>query len=48
MKVAPAKSTDDLRMSGKDFDEVMRRALQVHPKEAPKLKRPAKAQRKHK
>ena len=38
MKAAQQKPADDLRMSSKKFDKIMRAALQVQPQEAPKSK----------
>ena len=37
------KTAEELRMSSKEFDKIMRRALQVHPVEPQKPKRRAKA-----
>ena len=37
MKVTQSKPADELRMSGKEFDKIMRQALQVAPEEAPKV-----------
>lgn len=41
MKLKP--KADELRMSGNDFDKIMRQALQVAPEEAPKVKKVSKA-----
>lgn len=43
MKAAQQKKTDEMRMSGTEFDRIMRGALQVQPEEAPKKKRTVKA-----
>lgn len=39
MKQTQQKPTDDLRMSSKEFDKVMSKALQVHPEKSLKLER---------
>jgi hypothetical protein len=36
---AAKPTTDDLRMSGEEFDRIMRKALQVKPEGTPKAKR---------
>ncbi len=46
MKIAQPKHTDELRMSGDEFDKMMRKALQVHPEVAQKPKKAAKAKSK--
>jgi hypothetical protein len=39
MKTGQPKATDEMRMSSKEFDRIMGRALQVKPKVAKKPKR---------
>jgi len=39
MKAVQHKPAEELRMSGKKFDRIMRAALQVHPEETSKPKR---------
>ena len=46
MKATQPKPADELRMSGNEFDKIMRQALQVAPQEAPKVKKVSKAKSK--
>jgi hypothetical protein len=46
MKAGQPKPADELRMSSKEFDRIMGRALQVKP-EAPKRKQATKTARKN-
>jgi hypothetical protein len=43
MKIGQPKPADELRMSSKEFDRIMGRALRVRPQEAHKVKMVAKA-----
>lgn len=43
MTAAKATATDELRMSGKEFDRIMSHALQVKPESTQKPKRSAKS-----
>jgi hypothetical protein len=42
MKAGQAKPADEMRMSGKAFDQIMGQALRVKPENAKKPKRSAK------
>ena len=42
MKAGQPKPADEMRMSGKEFDRIMGRALRAKPEDAKKLKRSAK------
>jgi hypothetical protein len=46
MKPGQHKPADELRMSSKEFDKIMGRALQVHPKEPQNPERSGKAKAK--
>jgi predicted Zn-dependent protease with MMP-like domain len=46
MKAAKYKIVDELRMNAEEFDNIMSKAFQVIPEEAPKPKKSAKASRK--
>lgn len=43
MTAKQPKTVEDLSMSGKDFDRIMSRVLQVKPSEAKAPKKPVKA-----
>ena len=46
MKAGQHKTADELRMNSKQFDKIMRRALQAYSEEAPKLKKSIKTKTK--
>jgi len=45
MKPAQTKATDEMRMSGKEFDRIMGQALQAKPKDGKPKKAPQRKQR---